>query len=369
MSDTHALRLFELRPGASEGEEWTLRKQDSPEGGVSCAHLLLFTPDGKVLVAVGASGAVNVIDLESWEVMEVLKQHLPKPSLAAKALAAKGNRAKASLGGKDDDGGKTAVAVSSGGGPSDAHVSSRAVSTSDVGCPAVSHACASADGQWLALVTTADRAFGGRDAAGVHVYNLDALKLHAALPPPPGKGEWPPVAAIALSQGGVLAIAARDNAVYAYDVESASLSEWSERLASRAERPNVLPELADAPGQIRGLSFDPTPGSSVLLAQTPSAIARIDLGVLPEAPGGAKGRRGEASASASSAEGKKGRRRGAGGSEAPGKKGGDVKVAKLEDPCLFLGYFAPGRAVMVERPWKDVLKNIPEPMYRHRFGT
>jgi U3 small nucleolar RNA-associated protein 4 len=109
--------LFELRPGASEGEEWTLRKQDSPEGGVSCAHLLLFTPDGKVLVAVGASGAVNVIDLESWEVMEVLKQHLPKPSLAAKALAAKGNRAKASLGGKDDDGGKTAVAVSSGGGP------------------------------------------------------------------------------------------------------------------------------------------------------------------------------------------------------------------------------------------------------------
>jgi U3 small nucleolar RNA-associated protein 4 len=108
----------------------------------------------------------------------------------------------------------------------------------------------------------------------------------------------------------------------------------------------------------------------VLLAQTPSAIARIDLGVLPEAPGGAKGRRGEASASASSAEGKKGRRRGAGGSEAPpGKKGGDVKVAKLEDPCLFLGYFAPGRAVMVERPWKDVLKNIPEPMYRHRFGT
>ena len=72
MSDTHALRLFELRPGASEGEEWTLRKQDSPEGGVSCAHLLLFTPDGKVLVAVGASGAVNVIDLESWEVMEVI---------------------------------------------------------------------------------------------------------------------------------------------------------------------------------------------------------------------------------------------------------------------------------------------------------
>jgi len=34
-----------------------------------------------------------------------------------------------------------------------------------------------------------------------------------------------------------------------------------------------------------------------------------------------------------------------------------------------LGYFAPGRALMVERPWKEVLKQIPEPLYRHRFGT
>jgi hypothetical protein len=24
---------------------------------------------------------------------------------------------------------------------------------------------------------------------------------------------------------------------------------------------------------------------------------------------------------------------------------------------------------MVERPWKEVLKQIPEPLYRHRFGT
>ena len=49
--------------------------------------------------------------------------------------------------------------------------------------------------------------------------------------------------------------------------------------------------------------------------------------------------------------------------------GGRVKMASLDDPCLFLGYFAPGRALMAERPWKEVLKRIPEPLYRHRFGT
>ena len=34
-------------------------------------------------------------------------------------------------------------------------------------------------------------------------------------------------------------------------------------------------------------------------------------------------------------------------------------MASLDDPCLFLGYFAPGRALMAERPWKEVLKADP----------
>ena len=167
---------------------------------------LALHPGGKVLVAVGASGAVNVIDLESWEVMEVLKQHLPKPSLAAKALAAKGNRAEGFPRGEGrrrrEDRGRRLV----GGGPSDAPVSSRAVSTSDVGCPAVSHACASADGQWLALVTTADRAFGGapRRACTYITWTPSSSRRHRRR----GEGRGAVrVAAIALSQGGVLAIA------------------------------------------------------------------------------------------------------------------------------------------------------------------
>ena len=94
-----------------------------------------------------------------------------------------------------------------------------------------------------------------------------------------GHAAWPPVAAVALSAGGLLALATRDNAVLSYDVESARLSPWSEALA--AAETATPAELAAMPGQICGLSFDPTPGSSALLAHTPSAIARINLAATP----------------------------------------------------------------------------------------
>ena len=99
-----------------------------------------------------------------------------------------------------------------------------------------------------------------------------------------------------------------------------------------------------------------------MLAQTPSAIARINLAAPPNVDALTPTNRG------------KRRRRNKGGNNSGGGGGGkggagQVKVANLDNPCLFLGYFAPGQALLVERPWADVLKTIPEPLYRHRFGA
>lgn len=350
ISDAHSLRLFEVNkteetPGVKR-EEWTLRKQDSPVGGVTSANCLLFTPDGKVLVAVGVNGAVHVVDLESWEVMRTLRAHLPKISAATTALDK----------------------ATSGSGSGKRRKAMDPVSACDVGCPAVSHACASADGQWLAVVTTKGGT-ASRRAAGVHVYNLDALKLHKSLPPPPGLASWPPVAAMALSAAGVLALAVRDNAIVMYDVEAGTLTPWSAAMATAKSVATAPPKLKTLPGQICGLSFDPTPGSQLLLAHTPSAIARVNLAVVPTftpAPITKKRRR----------KGYRGDKGGFGAIEKQGGKtsgeegGGDIKVVNLSDPCLFLGYFAPGQALMVERPWDDVLNAIEKPPYqRHLFGT
>ena len=323
---------------------------------------MTFAPDGRRLVAVAASGAAHVIDLESWEVMETLKAHLPKPSPAAFALAKARRREE-----KRDELVSEAETVS------ESNASARAA---DAGGPAVSHACVSADGQWLAVVTTSSGRSGRREA-GAHVYNLDALKLHASLPPPPGFKAWPPVAATAFSADGVLALALRDNAIVAYDAERAKAAPWS--AAPLDVGTPARTALASMPGQICALSFDPAPGSSALLAQTPAAIARVDLAAKPDAA--RPGMKRSAPENAARAEKPSKRRRksgggGDGGGDAALRRGGNggdaagaVKMASLDDPCLFLGYFAPGRALMVERPWKEVLKQIPEPLYRHRFGT
>ena len=364
-SDTHALRLFELRrdvsvADAASDEGWTLRKKDPVAGATSAggAHLLTFAPDGRRLVAVAAGGAAHVIDLESWEVMQTLRAHLPKPSPAAVALAKQRKREEK----------RDALASEAG-----METASRPARAADAGGPAVSHARVSADGQWLAVVTTSSGRSGGRDA-GVHVYNLDALKLHASLPPPPGCKAWPPVAATAFSADGVLALALRDNAIVAYDAERAKAAPWSAAPAGAGAAARTA--LASMPGQICALSFDPTPGSSVLLAQTPAAIARVDLAAKPDAVRPGAKRSAPENAEKPIKRRRKSGKGGDGGGDVALRHGGNdgnaagaVKMASLDDPCLFLGYFAPGRALMVERPWKEVLKQIPEPLYRHRFGT
>ena len=351
VSDTHALRLFQLI--VEEGGEYRIEKQDTPKG-VNAAQQLVFTPDGKVLIAVGASGAVHVIDLHAGEATGKLTAHVPKISSAALALEQASAAAKSGKRKAGDEGGAP-------------DADKGAVSVEDIGCPPVSHVCCSADNQWLAVITTK----GHRRVAGVHVYSLDNLKLHASLPAPPGHASWPPVSAVALSASGILALAVRDNGLLTYDVESKELTQWSSTLASAGM--SAPREMASLPGQICNLSFDPTPGSSVLLAQTPSAIARMNLSKKPvvDAPAPSKKRR------------KKERERGPGGhgggdgkSELqprngnPGQGGdGDVKVATLDNPCLLLSYFAPRQALMVERPWEEVLEAMPAPLYRHRYGT
>jgi len=36
---------------------------------------------------------------------------------------------------------------------------------------------------------------------------------------------------------------------------------------------------------------------------------------------------------------------------------------------LYLGYAGVNKALLIERPWADVLKSLAQPLYRHRFGT
>ncbi|KIY94087.1 hypothetical protein MNEG_13876 [Monoraphidium neglectum] len=45
------------------------------------------------------------------------------------------------------------------------------------------------------------------------------------------------------------------------------------------------------------------------------------------------------------------------------------RVLPLDSPCLFLGYTGPRAALLVERPWEEVLAALPPPLLRHKYGT
>jgi len=339
VSDTTSMRLFEIDApeGSGSSAGWTVRRQ-APPAGVTAAQLVTFAPDGKHLVAVSATGDVNVIDLDDWVVSSTLNAHLPKSSSAAKALAAATRREKRS------------AAV---------------VTVNDIGVPIVSHVQVSDDNQWLVVVTARggdenDRmvdGLSGTIGGGVHVYNFDTLKLHVSLPPPKNYATWPPISAVALSSNGVLALAGPTNALFTYDVDRVTPTKWSAALVEAGvDAPTALREM---PGQICGLSFDPKSKKSILLAHTPTAIARIDLSA-------------KINADATTTAKKKRRRereRGASENYSSGDAPGGVRVVKLNDPCLYLGYAGAGKALLIERPWADVLKSMSQPLYRHRFGT
>ena len=204
----------------------------------------------------------------------------------------------------------------------------------------------------------------------MHLYNLDALKLHASLPPPPGHRAWPPVAA---TRSAPTACWRWPRGTTPSSPTTPSAPRWLLG-PPRARRGDNKRARVDARADLRAQL---RPHAGIERAARADAVghrARI-------VRRGRTRRRG-ASRSAGAAPGarekpnKRRRRSGAGGSHDGGGEsalthtsGGRMKMASLDDPCLFLGYFAPGGALMAERPWKEVLKRIPEPLYRHRFGT
>jgi hypothetical protein len=41
----------------------------------------------------------------------------------------------------------------------------------------------------------------------------------------------------------------------------------------------------------------------------------------------------------------------------------------MKHPVLFLGHTGHSSAVVVEKPWLEVLQQLPAPVFRHIYGT
>ena len=207
--------------------------------------------------------------------------------------------------------------------------------------------------QWLAVAVAADASGPFSSAARsscVCVYSLEAQRTHAVLPPP---SDGSPVVALTFSPAGdTLVVATASKDIQLFDVESGKPS-W------RASVPGpLLPErLRLLPGHMCALSMDPSRGLSAVLAHTQHAMCHLDLTrPLSADVGTAPHKRRRVNLMPPRA-----------GAPAAGDTNG--RVIPLEHPCLFAGHIHAAAALLVERPWDSILRSLPPPLLRHRFGV
>ncbi|KAI0757231.1 WD40 repeat-like protein [Daedaleopsis nitida] len=335
------------------------------------ASTLIFTPDSsKLALAASQSAAVLVIDLGTVDraprVLRKFEQHRIKDGLV-KGRVVKGRQTSTSLNGdgdvemasdKEDDGDAAQD-------DSDADSSSD-VEDLKVVNTIVTRMAVSPDGQWLA--STDDRRH-------THVFNLDAVQHHCALPTFPQ-----PAHALAFdsSAPNTLVLGFADNQLEVYDVEARQFPRWARSLV------NFLPQrFTHLHDPILGVTFDPgarvgasEDGESAGSPLPPKTalfwgatwICKVMLAERTGYGGFEKRRRGKRKATDSqpSANGRVEVSVEEGQQEVQQR---NFKLITHYRPLLLVDFAAPGELVVVERPLVDVLAKLPPAYFKPKYGA
>lgn len=210
---------------------------------------------------------------------------------------------------------------------------------------AVDRIAVSADGQWLA---TSD------NQARTHIFNLDSISHHCALPSFHRSAQ-----ALAFDpiHPSILLLAFPDNTIQIYDVETRQFPSWGKELISSLPK-----RFTYAHDPILGAAFDPTPSSHLESPKTRFIIfwgatwlfkAALDTSVR--------------------VTGKKRRRDAINGTVAAT---GDEERAWRDDklimqyrPIACCDFLTNDELVVVERPLVDILATLPPAYFRHKYGA
>lgn len=215
---------------------------------------------------------------------------------------------------------------------------------------------------------------GAARKSHVRVYDSAEGKPVGSLALPSSDGAEHPITALGFSSDGRSLVAA--SAGSSVHVASAAAAKdgggWRWEGNQANESAAGLKALS---GHIVGLSVDPKRGLAGVVAHSLQGLAVMDLAHNGYNAVHASGE--DAAADGDGARAAKRVRRpkpssAASSAARPGRlpiEGGVGYVQALEHPCIFAGHLGGDEAVMVERPAQDMLRALPLPLDRHRFGT
>ncbi|KAK9129714.1 hypothetical protein Sjap_010201 [Stephania japonica] len=219
--------------------------------------------------------------------------------------------------------------------------------------PPITKLFTSSDGQWLAAVNC----FGD-----IYIFNLEVQRQHWFISRLDGAsvtaGGFPPC------NSNILIFTTSSNQVYVFDVEAKQLGEWSRR------NMRLLPRrFLEFPGEVVGLSFPPSSSTSVVIYSA-RAICQIDFGKALDQEDDCNLTNGidarKKLGSPANNAGIKRKLRDTGFQYKPRK---NFDFVSFRDPVLFVGHISDDTALVVEKPWRDVVGKFDAPVHRHIFGT
>lgn len=360
-SDAGGLRLFAVE-GSGGGTVSVQRVGGTPEEGAASAGqrtaplppavALAFAANGRSVYSVDASGCIRCIDTATARVQSSLQLD-PSGARAAGddawATDGQGDGSGSDSGGDSDsdsdaeDGERRRrrLRLAGSGG------SVECPTAADAAQPAVSSLAVSPDGSWLAAAAGANVELVSLGADGAMSHAGPLLLLSDA---DAGAGVAPVTSLAFSSDSSLLAVATASDVLAAYSVATRAPTLWSSEHAEPLGR-----LLGLLPGVVERLSFCPGAGAPSMLVQSAGGLCHVDL----DAP---------VSADVLSSKRRRGpvRQRPGAAAAAAGLNG---RVLPLDSPCLFLGYLSPSAALLVERPWEEVIASLPPPLYRHRYGS
>ncbi|KAK6160594.1 hypothetical protein DH2020_003975 [Rehmannia glutinosa] len=204
--------------------------------------------------------------------------------------------------------------------------------------PPITKMFTSTDGQWLSSINC----FGD-----VYIFNLETLRQHWFISRLGGAsvtaGGFAP-------RNNILIVSTSSNQVYALDVETKQLRDWS--MQHRFSLPDGYQEL---PGEVIGLSFHPSSDSSSVIVYSPRAMCLIDLAIPADkdkdtdyATDWGKLHSNEVVKCKLEAY------------EVKSKRGGiqNSEFCAFRDPVLFVEHLSNNSLLVMDKPWTQVVKTF-----------
>ncbi|CAA0809060.1 Transducin family protein / WD-40 repeat family protein [Striga hermonthica] len=296
--------LFELRRNKSGKGSWTVNKRPLPKE-LPFAHYMVFTSDSSRLLLAGHDRRIYMVDVGSTELV-----HAFTPCR------------------KDDD------------------------QTLPPGEPPITKMFTSADGQWFAAINC----FGD-----VYIFNLETLRQHWFISRLDGASVT--AGGFSPQNSNVLIISTSSNQVYALDVEAKQLGEWS--MKHTFSLPKTYQEF---PGEVIGLSFQPSSNSSSVIVYSPRAMCLIDFGMPVDKEDYADVANEQGLTRKLHSNGVLKRKL----HELETKNGGrkNFEFCAFRDPVLYVEHLSKNSLLVIDKPWIGVLDTLDtQPVHRHVFGT